>query len=1549
MDERDEVARCPACRAALSAEQGSEGLCPGCLYEMALGSPSLLLELEELEEESETLAYPGDTLAPGQILGERYRVRALLGRGGMGEVWRAWDLKLRVDLALKALRPDLVEDARALETLRREVRTAREVISPHVCRVFDLIEIDGQELVSMEYIDGVTLLDILKGRAPIELAEARELATQFLAGLEAIHEAGLVHRDIKPENIMMTRAGRVVVMDLGIARGLREGHTGTISGTPAYMAPEQARGEAVTPRADVFSAGVVLAEMIAPEGLASFEARQALWRALQHEPPQVPDSAWAPVIRTAVARIAEERYTSAAALARALEEVTLRVAGAEDVKPYPGLASFTAEEAEYFFGRELEVEATWKKLQRAHLMALIGPSGAGKSSFLNAGLLPVMPTGWRALVVTPGSRPMKALAEALVGEISGDAEALRELVHFDEPEVAVSLFSRWRQRHAEVLVVVDQFEELFTQNPAEAQEQFADLLAQLALEADVHVLLSMRDDFLFHCSTHEALAPIFSEMTPLKPLSGSALRRALVQPALKCGYRFEDEALVDEMVAEVEGERGALPLLAFAASRLWDHRNREDGFLTREAYEHIGGVGGALAQHAEATLEAIGREREPLVRELFRNLVTSQGTRAARDRQDLVSVFGEEERQPAGEILDALIDARLLTSYETVSDNGDEEVAHHRIEIIHESLLSNWPRLVRWQSQDQEGALLRDQLRQAAQMWRERGHPEDLLWTGTSFKEYELWRERYAGGLSEAEKEFAVAMKSKAERRRRQKRIALATAFGLLLAVLAVIAFFGWQSELARRRAEAETLRAEANKLLAVARTERVRNPTAAMAYATKSLELADTEQGRRLLVEILWRGPVARIVEPGGWLSAFSPDGEWLAVHGTAFQPFGLQLISANGGEPRQVDDRGAFGLGRIAFSGDSTSVLLNLVTGFSGEPHQSVVRQYSILEGEATELLSWQSQVMAEFRRAGLLTFTPGDGVDAFGRGGGGEPDGRLAVRLWRDLSQSKQPLESQDLGVLDVTPNQWARPFEVDDLGQQIAWAKNREVLVGPLQQTAQDAQGLIQGRRVATTASDVFWLTFSPDGESLAIQETSGESSIVTLATGDIDTLSGGERIETMSKPVFSPSGERVSHFSRAERAVYIWDLEVPVDRKPLVLSMEDRELFGQPAMSFHPEETWVAVTHFFDAVSVWPLDWPFVRAIRPAEDHSWLSGISFSPDSKWLGTCAAWTPPHLWPLEAGLGPDRALQGTNCDHVAFDPNGGRVLVGSMDNPIALLSTSGGPPQILVERAPAEIAGVVFDRSGEFAAAGNVNTLYAWNLESGKAWTFDARDNCAGTEQDSCLIWDIEFSPDGALYSVGERGLRRWDVSGAGGEWVHRIEGELQRIDLSEDGRYAVTTEGVFAASTVSSNDKGRLNLHDLEDGSMRTLEGWGTLPFDVALDPSGEILAVINHNERAIRVGRIDGTHQHLLIGHERRPSYVEISPDGRWIATGAMDEVRLWPMPDLSTTPLHELPYDELLTKLHRFTNLRAVEDPDLESGWGLEVGPFPGWREVPEW
>ena len=235
----------------------------------------------------------------------------------MGEVWRAYDLKLRVDVALKTLNAALAGE-RGLELMRGEVRAAREVISPNVCRIFDLIEVDGHELVSMEYVDGHTLMRTLDERGPLDLQEAADVGSQLLSGLEAIHAAGLVHRDIKPENIMLTRARRVVVMDFGLTA--REGE-GMHAGTPAYMPPEQSRGEGTDARADVFSAGIVLAEMLAVGGDAADVIRHELWKAVRETPPSLPEIPWRRILLKAIATDRDERYESAAAMARTLEKV----------------------------------------------------------------------------------------------------------------------------------------------------------------------------------------------------------------------------------------------------------------------------------------------------------------------------------------------------------------------------------------------------------------------------------------------------------------------------------------------------------------------------------------------------------------------------------------------------------------------------------------------------------------------------------------------------------------------------------------------------------------------------------------------------------------------------------------------------------------------------------------------------------------------------------------------------------------------------------------------------------------------------------------------------------------------------------------------------------------------------------------------------------------------------------------------------------------------------------------------------------------------------
>jgi serine/threonine-protein kinase len=216
---------------------------------------------------------------PGMVLDNRYRVLGLLGRGGMGEVYRADDLRLGQQVALKFLPGDLSRDPIRLAQFHNEVRTARHVSHPNVCRVYDVGEFDGQLFITMEYVDGEDLSILLRriGRLPED--KGLEIARQICAGLAAAHERGVLHRDLKPANIMLDGAGKVRIMDFSLAA---VGEVKDIrAGTPAYMAPEQLGGREVTVRSDIYSLGLVLYEIFT--GRRAFEVKTLSELIEQHQ------------------------------------------------------------------------------------------------------------------------------------------------------------------------------------------------------------------------------------------------------------------------------------------------------------------------------------------------------------------------------------------------------------------------------------------------------------------------------------------------------------------------------------------------------------------------------------------------------------------------------------------------------------------------------------------------------------------------------------------------------------------------------------------------------------------------------------------------------------------------------------------------------------------------------------------------------------------------------------------------------------------------------------------------------------------------------------------------------------------------------------------------------------------------------------------------------------------------------------------------------------------------------------------------------------------
>ena len=257
--------RCPVCSAAVAENTPN---CPSC--DAALTGTQPTVRQPPPKEKSKTPNSSRSTSArsrgegsflAGTVLNERYRVAGLLGRGGMGEVYKAEDLKLNQTVALKFLPEHFADDPAAHERFIGEVRTARQVSHPNVCRVFDIGEVDGAQFLSMEFIDGDDLSSLLRriGRLPPD--KALEIARQLCAGLHAVHQAGVLHRDFKPANVMIDGRGKARITDFGIAGLESELKEGAIAGTPAYMSPEQITGKELTTKSDIYSLGLVLYEI----------------------------------------------------------------------------------------------------------------------------------------------------------------------------------------------------------------------------------------------------------------------------------------------------------------------------------------------------------------------------------------------------------------------------------------------------------------------------------------------------------------------------------------------------------------------------------------------------------------------------------------------------------------------------------------------------------------------------------------------------------------------------------------------------------------------------------------------------------------------------------------------------------------------------------------------------------------------------------------------------------------------------------------------------------------------------------------------------------------------------------------------------------------------------------------------------------------------------------------------------------------------------------------------------------------------------------------
>jgi HAMP domain-containing protein/predicted Ser/Thr protein kinase len=287
----------------------------------------------------------GIALMPGQTLANRYEIKEVLGAGGMGVVFRAWDRELQEAVAIKTLKPEAMEVS-SIERFKQEIRLARKIAHRNVVRNYDLGESDGMLFITMEYVEGTSLEKLLRQRGKLPVSVALTVGKQLLRALEAAHEMGVIHRDIKPQNIVVEPSGMVKVMDFGIAR-LAEGKqasdskgltaVGSVIGTPQYMSPEQLMAADLDARSDLYAAGAVIFECLT--GRVVFEAPNVAMLILAQVEQAAPDPRTlnpaiphdlALIILKALEKSREARWADAAAFSQALDEVDIPAGRAGD-------------------------------------------------------------------------------------------------------------------------------------------------------------------------------------------------------------------------------------------------------------------------------------------------------------------------------------------------------------------------------------------------------------------------------------------------------------------------------------------------------------------------------------------------------------------------------------------------------------------------------------------------------------------------------------------------------------------------------------------------------------------------------------------------------------------------------------------------------------------------------------------------------------------------------------------------------------------------------------------------------------------------------------------------------------------------------------------------------------------------------------------------------------------------------------------------------------------------------------------------------------------
>jgi WD40 repeat protein/serine/threonine protein kinase/DNA-binding SARP family transcriptional activator len=1286
-----------------------------------------------------------------------YELRERIGAGGFGVVYRAFQPSVGREVAVKAILPEFANHPDFIRRFESEAQLVARLEHLHIVPLYDYWrEPDGAFLV-MRWLRGGNLREALQ-HGPWKPEAAARLLDQTASALTVAHRQGVVHRDVKPENILLDEEGNGYLSDFGIAkdplRATGATEPGAVVGSPSYISPEQAKGESITPQSDLYSLGVVMYQVLTGEhpfpGVTP--AEQMVKHLTEPLPPlreRRPDlpEGLERVIERATAKDAGERYGDALSFATAFREAISdvaveAVAPAPDlapidlVNPYKGLRAFEEADAADFFGREALTQQLLSRLTptpslplrgggseeggEARFLAVVGPSGSGKSSVVKAGLIPALRRGvlpgsdeWLITEMVPGAHPLEELEAALLRVAVNPPPSLIEQLQKDERGLLRAVKRTLPASGLDLLLVIDQFEELFTLVDDEAvRRHLMDSLLTAVTDprCRLRVVITLRADFYDRPLQYVNFGQLLrAHMGTVIPLSNAELEQAICGPAEGAGATLE-AGLVAAIIAEVNEQPGALPMLQYALTELFERRDGQ--LLTREAYRAIGGVTGALARRAEDVYEGLDEAGQAAARQLFLRLI-ALGEDVEDTRRRVLRAEIEALTPDDGQKVDAPLDVRpspvisqvidLYGRHRLLTFDRDPVTRAPTVEVAHEALLREWGRLRGWLDESHADVRMQRLLATAAGEWIEAQREQSFLLRGARLAQFDGWTEGSAVALTQTERDYLKASielrereaaQREAQRQRELKQISIGLASQALL--------------------EIEGSSPERSVLLALEALE----------------NYPYTWQAEQALGQAVLGSNLRLILQHGTQVkkARWSPDGTRIL---TASDDGTARLWDATTGEELLT----FYGVSIPQFSVLSNSHAWSpdgsrIVTG-SGD---GTVRLWDATTGE--ELLTFYGH--ASNTNINSVAWSP-DGSRVVAASGD-------TAKVW-DASASS-PTYGEELVTLSghgygVTVATWS------PTGKLIATGDHGGAVLVWDAVTGERLFDLI-GHRSGDMINTVWW---SPDGTRILTSSDDSTAKVWDTATGEgLVTLSG--HTDYVQVAVWSPSGEQILTGS-GDSTARVWD--ATTGEEVFTLAGHASYLWGG---AWSPDGLHIVTWANDPRVRVWD-------GATGAEVLSCIAGfvydVAWSPSGDRIVIAGADGAVRVWSLSPGLLTVRGPGGMPTCPAEWSPEGDRIARGFPDGTIKVWDASASSPTygeelLAISGHPVEVVGIDWCPTGDrIVTSGEDGMLRVWDADTG--------ERLLALAGHSGSVFALEWSPDGTrILSAGyeDHAVRIWDAS-------------------------------------------------------------------------------------------------------------------------------------------------------------------------------------------